>query len=143
MLPWKKKTVEPKLEWLFIPFCGVLGICTKDIELNERLQMDTTAYNKALQQYTKDNETVSQTARLINVVKSQSFQFTALDKEMASAITAMNEVVLLFNSQMASYSSLSSLFANVETGLPSDDFDMRAVNTENGINDAVQCFATV
>jgi hypothetical protein len=77
------------------------------------------------------------------MIKSLSFQFKDLNTKMASAIQAMNEVVMLFNSQLTSYSMLITQFKSVESGLEGEDFDIRGMNFTNGVNGAVKCFKTV
>ncbi|GAB1196874.1 hypothetical protein APSETT444_006153 [Aspergillus pseudonomiae] len=130
---------EDQMKWFWVPFWG----WSNSIQMSEKVEKATKTFEETRTKLIGRGGKTMEVTRLISIIRPLCNQFDDLIGKMGTAITALNETVQLFDSQASNYSSIITSLRDMKTGVESGDFDMRDMNIEDGIKQAVESFTKV
>ena len=135
----KRDSEEDQMKWFWVPFWG----WSNSIQMSEKVEKATKTFEETRTKLIGRGGKTMQVTRLISILRPLCNQFDDLIGKMGTAITALNETVELFGSPASNYSSIITSLRDMKTGVESGDFDMRDMNIEDGIEQAVESFTKV
>ena len=108
-----------------------------------KAEADLKRKAEALENNQKDEADAKLRQRLLEDLSILEFQFHDLEDKMESALMAMQEVCNVFQKQADDYALIIGDLKTMETGVTSDDIDVRQMSITDSIDEAVNKFTEV
>lgn len=96
------------------------------------------AYNEKVAEFESSDASKKEALALITIIGQLQTQFRGLTEKMTAALQAMERLQTHFNNQIVNFSTVQARLGDTNSGLDWEDFDLRQMDVDTGIDQAVK-----